>query len=273
MARMQPIFFDTITDATADSADRILVCGSDGGVQPATMASRIGVRAVLFNDAGIGLERAGIAGVLHLDMVGMAAVAVDCQSCHIGSATSMAERGRVMVANTVALGLGIVPGDSVVAALAAMRAAPRPTGTLPPVWPVRTQLDLPVPDVVLTLCDTATLVNRDEDHGALVVTGAHGALNGRDPARALGAAPRVVVFNDAGGGLDDAGTACLPVLGRRGIAAVTVSATSARIGDALSAVETGVISALNDPAEDGGAAIGMPLRDWLGGLGRTGGRA
>ncbi|KAF4988787.1 hypothetical protein F66182_16679 [Fusarium sp. NRRL 66182] len=45
--------------------------------------------------------------------------------------------------------------------------------------------------------------------------------------------PHFAFFNDAGFGADRAGVACLPILDSEGIAAATVAADSACIGDAL----------------------------------------
>jgi hypothetical protein len=68
-------------------------------------------------------------------------------------------------------------------------------------------------------------------------------------------------FHDAGVGADEAGISRLPVLNRRGIAAMTVSADSARIGDALSVFETGRISHLNEKARYLGLRQGQRLRE------------
>ena len=70
-----------------------------------------------------------------------------------------------------------------------------------------------------------------EDEGEIVVTGSHGGLIGADPKRALKANARLAVFNDAGVGCDEAGITRLAVLDDRGVAAVTVAHTSAKIGD------------------------------------------
>jgi hypothetical protein len=55
----------------------------------------------------------------------------------------------------------------------------------------------------------------------------------------------------------------LPALAARGIAAVTVSAASARIGEARSMWETGAISHVNAPAAALGARAGQPLAAFL----------
>ncbi|MEP5717652.1 MAG: hypothetical protein ABJN37_04640, partial [Alphaproteobacteria bacterium] len=95
-------------------------------------------------------------------------------------------------------------------------------------------------------------------------TGPPGGLGGGDPARALKPAPALAVFNDAGGGIEDAGLTRLPALDARTIPAVTVAHTSARVGDAASAWETGVISHANAAAAALGARSGDRLRDWIG---------
>ena len=53
----------------------------------------------------------------------------------------------------------------------------------------------------------------------------------------------------------------LPALDARGIAAATVAAASARIGDARSTYEDGILSRVNARAAALGLAPGMPARD------------
>ncbi|HRH76688.1 MAG TPA: hypothetical protein PK129_05000, partial [Cellvibrionaceae bacterium] len=100
--------------------------------------------------------------------------------------------------------------------------------------------------------------------GAVVVSGSHG---GTSAARfAIQAAVRVAVFNDAGVGRDGAGVAGLALLQTAGIAGCTVSHDSARIGEARSTLDDGVISHANAYAEALGATPGLRLRDWLASL-------
>jgi hypothetical protein len=117
--------------------------------------------------------------------------------------------------------------------------------------------------------DSNSLV-RAADAGAIVVTGSHGGLLGGRPESAIKAAVLAAVFNDAGIGVDAAGLGRLPVLAARGIAAATVAADSARIGEARSTWETGLLSAVNAPAAAAGAAPGMTVRTFVACvLGRT----
>ena len=97
--------------------------------------------------------------------------------------------------------------------------------------------------------------------GCVVISGSHGGISaGRF---ALQARVMMAVFNDAGVGLDQAGIAALALLQAEGVAACTVSHHTARIGDAQSTLNTGVISHANARALLFGARAGLALRDWL----------
>ncbi len=93
--------------------------------------------------------------------------------------------------------------------------------------------------------------------GALIVTGSHGGVSAAHFALAVRA--WCYVFNDAGGGKDGAGTRGLAVLAEHRQAAVTVAHTSARIGEAADSWASGVISAVNAPAEVLGLRVGQRL--------------
>jgi uncharacterized protein YunC (DUF1805 family) len=257
---IESLMLDSITDVADQHRETVVLSGSHGGHYPAALASQAGVRAVIFNDAGIGMEDAGIAGVMALAEVGMAAAAVDAMSARIGDTADMLANGIISRANDVARELGVVQGQSVEDALRCLVKAPLPRSTLPKVAEARTARQLAGRNI--HLLDSASLV-RPEDAGEIVVTGSHGGLIGGDPARAIKAPVRLAVYNDAGGGRDGAGLTRLPALDQRGIAGATVDCRTARIGDAVSAFETGVISHANAGAVTMGAAPGMPLRDWL----------
>ena len=63
-------------------------------------------------------------------------------------------------------------------------------------------------------------------------------------------------------GKDEAGVSRLPALAARGIAAATVSAASARIGDARSTYEDGIVSRVNTRAAALGLREGLSARDF-----------
>lgn len=258
---MDVLLLDSITDARPDAAGRLVASGSHGGRYPAAVASAAGVRAVAFNDAGIGLDEAGVAGVEALAGVGMAAFACDCMSCHIGDAADLLHRGVVSRANAVATARGVQPGMSTREAFGRLAEISSPTGRLGKVAEARGREVWPG-GIEVELLDSASLVGPG-DEGRIVVTGSHGALIGGNPERALKAPARVAVFNDAGVGRDAIGITRLPALDAKGIAGVTVSAASARIGEAASALATGRISHANAKAEALGARVGQPLAAWL----------
>jgi hypothetical protein len=101
----------------------------------------------------------------------------------------------------------------------------------------------------------------DTDRRKVVVTGSHGGLLGGRPGDGVLAMDVfAALFSDAGGGKEDAGCARLPILDARGIAAATVSAFSARIGDGRSTYDTGVLSRVNDVARRLELKEGMSAR-------------
>ena len=97
--------------------------------------------------------------------------------------------------------------------------------------------------------------------GCTVVSGSHGGVSAWR--FALQAQVRLAVFNDAGVGKDGAGIAALALLQAQGVAACTVAHDSARIGEALSTLNDGVISQTNAAAAAMGARPGLALKAWL----------
>ena len=79
--------------------------------------------------------------------------------------------------------------------------------------------------------------------GCIAVSGSHGGIS--SARYALAARPLLSVFNDAGGGLNNAGLAALDFLQTNNLAACTVAHYSARIGDASSTLASGLINHTN----------------------------
>jgi hypothetical protein len=96
------------------------------------------------------------------------------------------------------------------------------------------------------------------DEGAIVVSGSHGGTS--SGTFALELPLRLVFFNDAGVGKDEAGVAALAMLQTRGVAAAAVAHTSARIGDALDAWQHGVVSRANASALALGVQVGSRVQ-------------
>jgi hypothetical protein len=112
----------------------------------------------------------------------------------------------------------------------------------------------------VVLMDSITKVSAD-DEGAVVVCASHGGTSSGE--FALEVPLKLVVFNDAGGGKDDAGIAALEMLQGRGVAAATVAHTSGRIGDSLDMWKNGVLSHVNAAARELGLADGDKVCDRL----------
>jgi hypothetical protein len=163
-------------------------------------------------------------------------------------------------ANPLAAALGCDAGMACRAAAEALREARAEGREPPPELDAAFLLD-PGPPAVWGL-DSASLVG-PEHQGAIVVTGSHGGLLGGKPETALKYDALAALYNDAGIGIDEAGVSRLPALDARGIAAGTVAASSARIGDARSTWEDGVLSRVNARAAALGIRAGMTAREFV----------
>ena len=261
MTSREIISAPTITKLPPGTPGAVLVTGSHGGLYPGRLAVLARVRAVLFHDAGIGLDEAGIASLAMLERLGIAAAAASHLTCRVGNPADMVARGRLSRANRQAEACGLAPGMPCDEATALLRNAPWRQSQPDPAEEGRTvRLGTTRP---LVLIDSAAMVDPAEDRGAVVVTGSHGGLVGGDPAMALRADAFAAAYNDAGIGIEQAGIQRLPALDARGIACVTVAAASARIGSARSTFEDGVISAVNTRAASLGAEVGDRARDVL----------
>jgi hypothetical protein len=221
------------------------------------------VRAVILNDAGIGRDRAGVSGLAYLQELGIPAATVSNRSARSGSGSDAERRGIVSVANAAAAALGVIPQMTAAEATRLLERAPAWTGQAPEQR--ETRIDLLPRDrdgPAVALLDSAALMSA-QDRGQIVITASHGGLIGDRPETAAKVDVFAAVFNDADLGIDGAGITRLPALDRRGIAAATVSAWSARIGDGRSIYEDGVISHINDTARRHGAAIGISTREFV----------
>ena len=254
-----PLVRDSASQLDAASRGLVAVCGSHGGLYPAWLAARAGVRAAIFNDAGIGRSASGVGGVYWLGGLGVAACAVDCQSARIADGADALANGILSTVNDAAAALGCRPGQPVREALAHLAHAHAPQG-------------LAVPDIGETRLSIANAGHRPawaldsvtlaepRDARAIVVTGSHGGLLGGKRDTVLEVDVFAAFFNDAGGGKEGAGFARLPALDERGIAAATVWCGSARIGDGRSTYDDGVLSRVNGTAARLGIVEGMGAR-------------
>ena len=252
------VIADSITRVGPEAAGAVVVNASHGGIYAAYLAAKLGCAAAIFNDAGVGREGAGIGGLDYLQRLGIPAATVGHMTARIGDGADMLARGIITHANPLALALGVRPGMACRDAASALTRA-EPTQAAPP--PALEGAFLLVSDrPQVWALDSASLV-APEHHDAIVVTGSHGGLLGGRPETALKYDVRAAFYSDAGIGIDEAGVSRLPALDRRGIAAATVAADSARIGDARSSYEDGVLSRANARAAALGLRPGMTARE------------
>ncbi|MHA1153864.1 MAG: hypothetical protein ACTSQ7_14590 [Alphaproteobacteria bacterium] len=253
---------DSVTKTEPGDAGAVLVTGSHGGVYAASLAARARVRAVIFNDAGQGKDRAGIAGLENLQELGLAAAAVAHDSARIGDAGDAWTRGVLSAVNDRAAALGCAIGQACGLAARSLRNA-EPSARLPPMAAEAVTLisESPGGPQVWAL-DSASLAG-PEHAGQVLLIGSHGGLPGGDPAAALKVAALAAVYNDAGIGRDEAGVGRLPALDERGIAGATVAAASARIGEGRSTYADGIISRVNEAAAEMGCRVGTTAIEFV----------
>lgn len=246
------LIVDTVTKLGAEAAGNVVIAGSHGGVYAGFEAARAGVRGVILHDAGVGLDEAGIGSLAYLDDLAIAAATIDYRTAIIGNGDSLAQDGIISFVNDTAAKAGCAPGQKAMECAAAMRATPGNSGDVPVYEEARFVIRDGAGGPIVRGCDSVSLV-RDEDEGAIVITASHGEVLASSPT--WGKRPKVLaaVFNDAGSNL----ATRLPDLDTRGIPAATVSTASARIGDARSSYDDGVLSHVNETAAAVGAAPGM----------------
>ena len=109
---MKPILriVDSITELRASDAGCIAVSGSHGGISSAQYALAARPWVAVFNDAGVGKDRAGLAALPFLQAHGIAACAVRHDSARIGEAHSTLADGVIGHCNPLAEALGASPG-------------------------------------------------------------------------------------------------------------------------------------------------------------------
>jgi len=254
----------SITHLSADVCGAIALVGSHGGRAVALDALSRRVGALIVHDAGVGREDAGVAALEILQEYQVPCAAVSHRSARIGDADDMLVRGLISHANECSRLLGVEAGLKVRSALECLEGAvlevPATGGVPTAEEGFRT---IQISDKSrrqrgIFALDSASSIKPAHD-GAIVITGSHGGLPGGADENVIKAPVFLAAFNDAGIGIDDAGISRLPVLDRIGIAAVTVDAMSARIGDGISTLLTGVISRANERACDLGARVGQFL--------------
>ncbi len=105
------VLLDSVTEVTTAASDAFVVTGSHGGASAGRYALAVRSRLYVFNDAGIGKDEAGIAGLAMLDAVGQPAVAVAHTSARIGEAADTWAGGVISRVNAAAAAHGYRAGE------------------------------------------------------------------------------------------------------------------------------------------------------------------
>jgi hypothetical protein len=106
------IIANSATSLNESNRNDIAVFGSHCGENVAGYVLKSGARGMIGNDAGIGLEGAGIAALKILEEHGIPAAAVAAMSAEIGVGRSTYEEGVISAVNKVAEKLGVSLGMS-----------------------------------------------------------------------------------------------------------------------------------------------------------------
>src|SRR5512134_1759520 len=107
------ILMDSITKVTRDDAGAVVVCASHGGTSSGEFALEVPLKAVIFNDAGVGKDNAGIAAMAMLQARGVPGATVAHTSGRIGDSMDMWENGVLSHVNAVGRAAGLAPGARV----------------------------------------------------------------------------------------------------------------------------------------------------------------
>ncbi len=249
----------TYFDERTGPAD-IVICGSYAAPASFRWALALGVKGIIAHAVGVGLDNAGISGLLLADEYSVPAAACETMSARIADGASVWD-GTVGHVNETAQKLGAEVGQSIAEAARLMLDAP------------------PGEKIVLETSADKKIYDLEENENGNIraswglpvlraikeprprdvfIQGSHcgQTLNHVIPLQLRG-----VIANDAGRGMDDSGIACFGPFAEAGIAAAAVGAMTARIGDVMSTWNDGVISVMNDVAKERGVREGQTTKE------------
>lgn len=233
----------------------VAVGASFAGAPTAAMAMRPGVKAWIAHEGGPGKDEAGVAGLPLAQRFGVPAAAIATMTARLSDGMSLLT-GTVSRANEAAMALGVRPGQTGAEAAKLMLKAPKgkPCNLHGIIDESIHEMEI-TPDGKIYAVWSFSRVKGEHPNDVFCVASHGGKVMAE---YALQVKPRGLIANDAGGGLDNSGTDGLGLLNAP---AATVSADSARIGDALSTYRDGIISATNASARAIGVRVGMRAKD------------
>jgi hypothetical protein len=239
------------------TTDDVLLAASYAGKSSLVFALRRGLRGVIAHEAGVGLSQAGISGLGLCEEFKIPAAAVATMDAGLSHGASMVN-ARITYCNAVASGLGIGSGMSAFdAGLLMLKSAAGKVVNPPDVVDPRLH-QVANTERGSVYASDSTFSIKGPMPNATICGGSHCARVFAESI--LKIRPSGAMANDAGMGRNRTGVEGLSILGEHGIAAASVAAMSARIGNGLSTYHDGIISACNPVAERKGVRVGMPAK-------------
>lgn len=246
------IVIDSLAEADSEDTGQVIVAGSHGSDFAARYAALFLPFGLILNDAGKGMDDAGISGLPVLEAMGVLGATVDCMTARIGEGQDAYQNGCISAVNNLARSAGIEVGQEVAEAANRMLAAKRYASSKSKAEEIyRDEMGR------IFLSDTITCLN-DTHRGAVVVCGSHCAWTTFHWVKSIDL--KGIILNDAGRGKEDAGISGLPRYQAANISAAAVDCMTARIGHAKDAWEFGLVSAANELAEELGVTPGLEVR-------------
>lgn len=111
------IVMDSITKVSKEDEGQVVVSASHGGSSSGEFALEVLLKAVFFNDAGVGKDDAGISALTMLQQRGIAGGTVSHLSARIGDSQDMWDNGVISHLNDAARALGLAVNERLDSAL------------------------------------------------------------------------------------------------------------------------------------------------------------
>lgn len=108
---LRVVAMDSISIITEEDRGQVIVAASNGGAASGDLASRFSCALVALNDAGIGKDRAGIAGLVAIDRDGIPGVGISHDSAEISNGLDTWQNGVISFANASAKAAGFEEGE------------------------------------------------------------------------------------------------------------------------------------------------------------------
>ena len=255
-SRGDVVAVDSAYDVAPANRDRdVVVNASYSGVLPARFLAAQRPRGVIGLDCGVGPAGAAVAGLWFLEALDLPAATADVRDVLLGDGADVYQRGRISFANQPARDRGVRPGQAVAEAAALLLDGDPSAPVEASAVTNRAVLETHPSGRAIVRTDSIAF-GLPEDRGTnVLVTAGHTGRSALPYLRKV--RPHAFICSDGGMGRDGSGAASLPVMDDEGVPGATVDATRARMGDAASSWEDGVVSAANRLAEAAGVRVGM----------------